>query len=142
MKTRSAWLHELWREQPGLFRGYVVDTLTALTIAVLLVSGGRQHTQAPAWDVVNDNGGPMAWGLVLCALGVLLGFAGLLGPRVVTWMLWVLALYYLVLAVAFFESAWHDPAHSASYFGVVLLTRAAVMHVSRAQGYLEGTAAA
>lgn len=138
MNARSAALHELWREQPGLFRGYVVDLVTALGLGTILAVGGRQHTQATAWDVVNDNGGPVCWGLVLIGLGLLLALTTVLGPHWVPWTLWALALFYLVLGIAFSVAVWADPAQGASYFGAVLVVRAAIMHVSRAQAYREG----
>jgi hypothetical protein len=129
----------LWGQQPGLFRGFVVDVLTALVFGGLLAQGGFQRTHVVAWAVVNANGGPKVWGLVLVWLGVLLGVTALFG-RLVPIALWLLALYYVVIGIAFFVAVWQDPAQTSNYIEVVLVVRCAVMHVSRAQAYREGPA--
>lgn len=115
----------------------MVDVATALIFGALLAAGGHQRTQATAWDVVNANGGPKVWGLVLVWLGAMLAIAAMFG-RLVPVALWLLALYYLIIGMSFFVSVWQDPTHGATYIGVVLTFRAAVMHVSRAQAYREG----
>lgn len=136
--NRAELVEQLWHEQPGLYRGYLVDTITALFVGILLVIGGRQRTQAPAWDVVNANGGPAAWGMAFAVAGVLLAIAALTSPRLITWTLWVLAGMYVILAASFLVSVLRDPEGGGSFIGTVLAARAAFMHLSRAQAYREG----
>lgn len=116
----------------------MVDAATAFGIGLLLIVGGRQHTQAAAWDVVNANGGPVAWGAVVLALGAALLVATALGARYVVIALWALALFYVVLGIAFAVAAWRDPEQGASYIGSMFTLRASIMHLSRAQAYREG----
>lgn len=130
-------VHALWERQPGLFRGYLADTATALLLGTLLILGGRQRTQAPAWDVVNANGGPIVWGAVFVTGGALLILAKTRPNALMVVTLWLLALMYLVLAMAFLVSVLRDPSGSGSFIGVVLAARASFMHVSRAQAYRE-----
>lgn len=132
-------MRTLWGQQPGLFRGFVVDVLTTIIFGTLLATGGYQRTHVVAWAVVNANGGPKAWGLVLVWLGVMLAIAAMFG-RLVPIALWALALYYVIIGIAFFVAVRQDPAQTSNYVGVVLVVRCAVMHVSRAQAYREGPA--
>lgn len=127
----------LWHEQPGLFRGYLADVATAVILGIILIAGGRQRTQAPAWAVVNANGGPVAWGAVILCFGALLLFAAIEPTRLVTWALWTLALVHLILAMSFLVSVLNDPRDSGSFVGVLYAARASFMHVSRAQAYRE-----
>jgi len=131
-------VHHLWRQQPGLYRGYAADVLTALIIGTLLILGGRDRTQAPAWDVVNANGGPLAWGMVFLVGGVLLAVLSHRSPRLMVWTLRLLAVIYLILALAFLVSVWNDPSGGGSFIGAVFAARCSFMHLSRGQAYVEG----
>ena len=134
---RTAPVRRLWRQQHGLRRGYLTDVTTSFLIGVLLVVGGRARTKAPAWDLLNANGGPVVWGAVLIVLGVLLVAAPSWRPGAVVVVLSVLSVFYGLLALWFFRSAL--PAETgASFIGAVFAARAMVMHLSRAWAYREG----
>lgn len=117
----------------------MVDVITALAFGALLATAGYQRTRATPWAVVNANGGPKLWGLVLVWLGVALLVTVMFG-RLMHVVLWLLALYYLVIGMAFFISVWRDPTQGATYVSCVLAVRCAFMHLSRAQVYLQGPA--
>lgn len=134
---RMRTVHALWERQPGLFRGYLADVITALSLGTLLIVGGYQRTHAPAWGVVNANGGPVVWGAVFLTGGALLVLASATPNLLMVVTLWLLALMYLVLALSFLVSVLSDPTGTGSFIGALLAGRASFMHVSRAQAYRE-----
>lgn len=129
-------LRGLWSEQPGLFRGYLVDVATAAVLGTLLIVGGRQRASARAWAVINDYGGPVVWGTFLLALAVVLAVAGLASTTAMYGALVGGAFVYLLFALFFGAAALADD--HASFFGAVMCARAALMHLSRATAYREG----
>lgn len=129
-----AWFAQVWGEQPGLHRGYVVDVVTAALIGVVLVVGGRDRTQAPAWDTLNASGGPLMWGVVLLVLGALLVTATFWRTTAVVSVLVMLTAYYWLVAWWFLISAL-PAATGSSFVGAILTARAGVMHLSRAWAY-------
>lgn len=134
--SRRSWFRQVWVESPGLHRGYIMDVLTAFTIGVLLIVGGRARTVAPAWGTLNDSGGPLLWGAVLIGLGVVLVAATFWRPAAVVAALCLLTMFYWLLALWFLRSAW--PVETgASFIGAVLMARAGIMHLSRAWAYRE-----
>lgn len=129
----------LWQQQPGLFRGYIVDVATACVFSVALIVGGRQRTVAPAWKTLNENGGPQLWGIVFAVIAASLIVALFLSGRMMMLALWLAATPYGLLGWWFFASALTEP--SASFIGAILCFRAAIMHTSRADAYRAGPAA-
>lgn len=134
--SRRSWFRQVWVDQPGLHRGYIMDVLTAFTIGALLIVGGRRRTVAPAWDTLNASGGPLLWGAILIGLGAVLVAATFWRPAAVVAALAVLTMFYWLLALWFLRSAW-PAATGASFIGAVLMTRAGIMHLSRAWAYRE-----
>lgn len=130
------WIRQLWLEQPGLHRGYLVDVVTAIVIGLALILGGRQRTVAVAWSTLNANGGPLLWGSVFVAIAGVLIAATFVSNRAMMIALWIAAIPYALLGYWFLDIAmFHEP--SASFVGGLLCTRAAVMHISRATAYWE-----
>lgn len=134
--TRRAWARKLWDEQPGLHRGYVVDFFTAVIVGLALILGGRARTVAVAWRTLNENGGPVVWGIVFLACAGLL-VAGTFVGRGMMIALWITAIPYAMLGTWFLIGALTEP--SASFLGGILCFRAAVMHMSRSLSYWAGS---
>lgn len=123
-------------EQPGLHRGYLVDTLSAIVIGLALILGGRERTVAVAWRTLNDSGGPLLWGSVFIAMAGVLIVATFISHRAMMVALWGAAVPYALLGYWFLDvAAFHEP--SASFVGGLLCARAAIMHISRATAYWE-----
>ena len=139
MRANRAWFRQLWREQPGLYRGYLVDVVTAIAIGTALVLGGRQRTVAVAWRTLNENGGPTLWGVVFLTMAALLIAATFTAGRTMMFVLLLAAAPYGLLGTWFLVGALTEP--SASFIGALLCFRAAYMHVSRAAAYWVGPAA-
>jgi hypothetical protein len=137
LSDRRSWAYELWHQQPGLHRGYLVDTTTAVLMACALILGGRARTRAVAWGTLNDNGGPLLWGTVFAAAAVLLIAATFVSGQAMMAALWFAAAPYALIGWWFFQTAaFEEP--SASFVGALICLRAAVMHISRAEAYRAG----
>jgi hypothetical protein len=131
------WVRQLWREQPGLHRGYVVDVLTAITVACALILGGRDRTVAVAWRTLNESGGPVVWGSVFALCAIALIAATFMSAPAMTIALWASAMPYGLVGTWFLHAALTEP--SASFFAAILCIRAALMHVSRGVAYYSGS---
>jgi hypothetical protein len=131
------WVRRLWAEQPGLYRGYIVDVVTAVVVGLALVLGGRQRTVAVAWRTLNESGGPVLWGSVFLACAILLIAATFFSRRVLWLTLWVAAVPYALIGSGFLFGALTEP--TASFLGALLCFRTAFMHLSRAEAYRAGS---
>lgn len=129
----------LWKEQPGLHRGYLVDVVTAVMMAAVLLLGGRERTVAPVWRTLNDNGGPELWGTVFAGVATLLILATFLSGRAMMFALWASAVPYALVGWWFLSVALIEP--TASFIGVVYSFRAAATHMFRAEAYRVGARA-
>jgi hypothetical protein len=131
-------VRQLWEEQPGLHRGYLVDVLTAVAVACALILGGRARTVAVAWQTLNESGGPVVWGAVFACVAGLLVAATFVSGRAMMAALWVTAVPYALIGSWFLHGALTEP--SASFLGTILCFRAAIMHLSRGDAYRAGPA--
>lgn len=133
------WAHTLWREQPGLHRGYVVDVLTSTALGLTLILGGRHRAVAPVWGTLNESGGPVLWGVVIVSTAVLLVLATFLSPRSMVIALWISAIPLALIGWWFLASALSEP--TASFVGAVYSFSTAFMRLSRAEAYRVGRGA-
>lgn len=129
-------VRRLWTEQPGLFRGYAGDLALAALFGALIVAGGRERTGAAAWSVINANGGPTLWGLLLLGGALSLVAAPWLTAATAARVLWGLGFLYMVIGLGFGYAYLTDGRSSPA--GALLCLYVAYTHLSRAQVYKDG----
>lgn len=134
---RRQWVRELWQEQPGLHRGYIVDVVTAVAIATALIAGGYQRTAAAAWGTLNNSGGPVLWGAVFAAVAAVLLIATLISGRAMMCALWLAAILYALMGWWFLQNALPHES-TVSFVATIMQFRAAATHVFRGEAYRAG----
>ncbi len=128
-------LRQLWREQPGLFRGYLVDVALSASFGLLVILGGRDKTTASAWAVVNHHGGPALWGTVFFAVAVVLVLGAFTSPAILAKLLQVAALIFTIMVIGFGKAALIGESNGT---GALLCLYPVINYVLRAQAYLDG----
>ena len=98
----------LWREQPGAHRAYLVVVAVTFAAGLLLLVCDHRRFAGPAYQAINEVGGPRWVGVALLALAVALVGAVLLTPRVVRWTLIATCAAHVLIGGSFLTSALGD----------------------------------
>lgn len=129
-----AWIVALWRAQPGLRDGYVMDVAFPLLLGIVTLVGGWQRVSGNGWVTMRQYGGPYLWGalLILTAL-VLLAVAFASTHRAFVWALRGAAVVYGLAAVWFFNAA--AAIDTVSFWGCLTCLYICATHIMRANHY-------